>query len=253
MHNWRILDNSYLYDGSIKGLFSAVFDCIKLKIIPRNIISENNYQDNLLDIPVYIEVNDNKYNFILNKLKKLSNISIYKIYTAFLSEDINKDNIIFKYIISIFKYKNEFNFMKNKENLIKINNISAKVSKEAHRMKGFLRFKEIYNNIFYAKIEPENNVIEVLAKHFKERLKNEFWIIEDMKRKVSIIYNKKNYILVNSEKINLDNSGEEMYESLWKNYYKNISIKERKNLRCQMSFMPKKYWKHLIEMEGNYD
>ncbi len=253
MYNWRILDNSYLYDGSIKGFLSVVYDCIKLKIIPRDIKSENNYKDNLLEIPIYIKTDENKFNFIFNQLKSISNIAIYKVYTSFLSENINKDIIIFKYILYILKYGNKFNFMKNNEYLIKINDISAKVSKETHRMKGFLRFKEIYNNILYAKIEPENNIIEVLAKHFKERMKNEFWIIEDKKRSISAIYNKKDYILLSTKDIKIDRNNEEIYEKLWKNYYKNISIKERKNLRCQMNFMPKKYWKNLVEMEVNYD
>lgn len=253
MLNWRALDNSYLYDGSINGLFSVIFDCMKLKIVPRNIISENDYQDNLLEVPVSIETNEDKFEFIYDKLKKISNISLYKVYTSFLSGSLNKDIIIFKYVLSILKYGNDFNYMKNKKCLIEINNISAKVSKEAHRMKGFIRFKEIQGNILYAKIEPENNVLEVVAKHFKERLKNELWIIEDIKRSISVIYNKKDYIVLNTFGINIDNNSEEIYEKLWKNYYQNINIKERKNLRCQMNFMPKKYWKYLIEMEGNYD
>ena len=31
-------------------------------------------------------------------------------------------------------------------------------------------------------------------------------------------------------------------------FFKTISIKERKNPRCQMQFMPKKYWKNLLEV-----
>ena len=36
-----------------------------------------------------------------------------------------------------------------------------------------------------------------------------------------------------------------MYQELWKMFFKTISIKERKNPRYQMQFMPKKYWKDL--------
>ena len=31
--------------------------------------------------------------------------------------------------------------------------------------------------------------------------------------------------------------------------FKTIAIKERENKKCQMSFMPKKYWHNIIEME----
>ena len=38
-------------------------------------------------------------------------------------------------------------------------------------------------------------------------------------------------------------------EKLWKEFFNTIGIKERKNLKCQKNFMPKKYWKNIIEME----
>ena len=37
-------------------------------------------------------------------------------------------------------------------------------------------------------------------------------------------------------------------EKLWKEFYKTIGIETRKNDRCRMNFMPKKYWKYIIEM-----
>ena len=36
----------------------------------------------------------------------------------------------------------------------------------------------------------------------------------------------------------------------WQTFYNTIGIKERKNSRCQMNFMPKKYWPYIIEMSG---
>lgn len=256
MSNWRILDNTYIYDSTIEGFLSIVYESLKLKIIPREIFQEDNYIDNILETPVYIKTDNDKYNTMFNYLKKFSDQTLYNVYTSFLSGNINKEIIILKYIISVYKYGNKFNFMKNKKEFIDMNSLSSKVMKESHRMKGFLRFKEISNKVLYAEIVPENNILELLSKHFKDRLKNELWIIRDKKRNLCSIYNKKNYIIIDCSDINfdnIDNNKEELYQDLWKNYYKNITIKERKNLRCQMNFMPKKYWKYLIEMEDNYD
>ena len=36
------------------------------------------------------------------------------------------------------------------------------------------------------------------------------------------------------------------YEELWKLFYENIGIKERKNEKCRNNFMPKKYWKYIL-------
>jgi probable DNA metabolism protein len=252
MSNWRIVNNTYLYDGTIEGLFNIINSSLNLKIIPQNIIAEDKYIDNLIEVPVFIVSSHEKFSIISNLIKNISTYSLYNIYTAFLSDNENKENIILKYALSVLKYGSKFDYMKNNDNLIAINNISKKVVRESHKLKGFLRFKEIKSNILYAEIEPENNVIEVLAKHFKERLKNEVWIIKDKKRNLVTLYNKKEYIILKSngeiDKL-INNTEEELYQKLWKNYFNDISIKERKNLKVQMNFMPKKYWKNLIEME----
>ena len=52
--------------------------------------------------------------------------------------------------------------------------------------------------------------------------------------------------------LNLD-SNEEQIQNLWMSFFKTIGIKERENKQCQMNFMPKKYWKYIIEMESEYE
>ena len=39
-------------------------------------------------------------------------------------------------------------------------------------------------------------------------------------------------------------------ENLWRCFFNTIGIKERENKRCQMNFMPKKYWKNILEMRN---
>jgi len=41
---------------------------------------------------------------------------------------------------------------------------------------------------------------------------------------------------------------EEKIEELWKLFYNTIGISARKNDRCRMNFMPKRYWKHMLEV-----
>ncbi|WP_379163538.1 DUF4130 domain-containing protein [Paenibacillus sp. sgz5001063] len=44
---------------------------------------------------------------------------------------------------------------------------------------------------------------------------------------------------------------EEEYRSLWKGFYNAIGIQERRNDRLRASLMPRRYWKHLPEMNDN--
>ena len=97
----------------------------------------------------------------------------------------------------------------------------------------------------------------MLANHFSKRLKNEYWIIKDINRNTYAIYNlDKIMYLTNKEVLKLNiiiDKSELEYEELWKSFFNTIAIKERNNLRCQISFMPKKYWKCIIEMEDKYE
>ena len=130
--------------------------------------------------------------------------------------------------------------------------ISQYVSHECHKYKGFLRFTELENKVLFAEIEPVNDILFILSNHFVKRLKNEYWIIKDVKRGIFSIYNKKSFIIVSEDefqiatnKISLD---EAKMVDLWKTFYNTIGIKERKNDRCRQNFMPKRYWKHITEM-----
>ena len=37
------------------------------------------------------------------------------------------------------------------------------------------------------------------------------------------------------------------YQHLWQVFFKEIAIKERKNLKLQQNFMPKRFWKYHTE------
>lgn len=123
---------------------------------------------------------------------------------------------------------------------------------ECHKMKGFLRFKELENKVLYAEMEPTNDILFLVSCHFSKRLKNEYWIIKDNKRRILSIYDKSNFLIVSEDEFCLSttklSNDEKNIQSLWKMFYKTIGIAERKNDRCRRNFMPKKYWKYIIEV-----
>lgn len=254
MKNFKLTNDVYIYDNSIEGLLTIIYFCFKKRIIPKSIITHDRYIGTLFDNIVEIETNFEYANNLNNKLLDISDYSFYLVYTSFLSNNENKEIIILNYFIEAIIFGSKINGMKNNESFINIFYACKKVGHEAHRFTGFLRFKEIGGEILYSSIEPDNNIIEILVKHFSERLKNKLFIIYDKKRGIVATYNKKECNFFTDEKIEiskLENESElDKYEELWKKYFDNIAIKERTNKRCQMNFMPKKYWKNMIEMEG---
>ena len=227
----------------------------KNKIIPLD-IKDTNYQVNLFDnvINLNIENNDKIINKIIDNLGVAIFNTMYKLY---LSNDNNKELLIYYFFGYSLKYKNKIFYLRNNELITKCLKISKYVGNENHKYKGFLRFKELDNNILYGEISPINNVLPLLVNHFKERPSNELWIIKDTKRNTLAIYDRNEVYIVNANdvkiKINNYSNNEKQIQDLWKTFYKTIAIKERKNELCRMNFMPKRYWKYIIEMGDEYE
>lgn len=243
--------NSYLYDNNFSSLLCLCYTLIKSKITPDNIISEDEYIENLFDEPVFFKLDNKK---IMKEIRNRINLNILNVlYYAYLSNTQSKELVIYDFIKNTLIYGNSIFGRRNIDSVNEVIKMSHRVGGEAHRMKGFTRFKKM-KHFYYSEIEPTNNVIWIIARHFKERLSNEYWIIKDIKREIYAVYNKKKIIFLKKDevvKLNLDFSKEEMlFEDLWKTFFKTVAIKERENKKCQMNHMPKKYWSNMLEMEN---
>ena len=250
MSNWKLINKTYLYDGSFDGLLTIVFDCYSSKTLPQKICPENEYTSNFLDNILLISTNYEKSQRVLSGIEK--NIcleALYNSYNAFLSNEKNKEMYILKYLCDGFDLGPKINNMITISYVFKVINMRKRALSECHRLKGLLRFQEVGINIYYASIHPDNNIIEPLGHHFIKRLPKQNFIIHDKIRNICFLYNCKEYKIIDSKDIKIPDISEEekRYQELWKMFFETISIKERKNPRCQMQYMQKKYWKDLIE------
>lgn len=232
-----------LYDGSLNNLLATIKYLFKEKIKPINIVDENLYVPNLLDYSLKPNINVD--------LLEINNKSVFKIiYYVYLSNYEKKELLIYYFLLNYYIYKNNIFNYRNLSCVNKAIEIEHKVSRESHLLKGFIRFRLINDKFLYTKINPDNNIIELLSIHFAKRLKNEYWIIEDASHNIVSIYDKKKYYLIDKNDIEINFDDNDVYwGDLWKQFFKTIAIKERENRRCQMNFMPKKYWKNMLEMD----
>ena len=166
-----------------------------------------------------------------------------------MSDEKDKEINILKYLCNGFDIGPKINTMLTLSYVYKIISLKRNVFGECHRFKGLLRFIEIGNNLFYASIHPDNNILEILGHHFINRFPSQNFIIHDKYRNLCFLYNCKDYMIKEINDFVLPDISEEekLYQSLWKSFFKSVSIDERTNRRCQMQFMPKKYWQDLIE------
>lgn len=241
----------YVYDGSFEGLLTSVYEAYYNTIKPEEIQSSAEFQLNFLAEPIYIKTDEEKYLKVYNAIKgKISNETLSLIYHTYLSELKGSGTLIYKYIRLGFKLGSSVNLYMHNDTVLSIHKISKKVTIEAHRMLGFVRFKTS-GNIYYSSIEPDHNILSLIAPHFSSRLSNENFIIHDLRRKTAVFYNKSHWIIAplregDTEKLIFE---EETYEALWKDYFEAATISNRINPSLQRRLIPIRYRKHITEFK----
>lgn len=245
------MQNVYIYDDNFISLLNLIYYLLKHHIRPDNIKDES-YQANLFENKIYLSIpKDEK---ILDYIRQYAGgFVVRRMFYVFLSNENNKELILYYFFLNAMKYRYKVMGYRNLKCVSEVFRISEYVSHESHKMKGFLRFKELHNHVLYAEMEPTNDVLFLVSCHFAKRLGNELWIIKDNKRKILSIYDKKQFIFVSESEVKFlekeESNEEKRFVSLWKTFYNTIGITQRKNERCRMNFMPKKYWKYITEMK----
>lgn len=184
-------------------------------------------------------------------INKISSESLDNIIHCFFSEIEGRELWILNYIKLGFKIGSKIDSMLGNQIVLNVLLPSRKVRIESHRMLGILRFELLENNIYYASIEPDHNIITFISPHFKERFSDQNWVIHDTRRNLAALYNTDRMLISYMDMSNIPNrhADEIKFQALWKNYFKHIAIKSRINLKLQKQFIPKRYWKHLTEKQ----
>lgn len=240
----------YLYDGTFEGLLTSVYDAYYKRDHPQDIIPYKEKENNFLIEYIYIETDMDKYDKVYHAIdQKISSEVLRIIFYCHLSEIPKSGKLILEYIRLGFKIGYKINEHLANDTVRSIDNIYKKVSRERHRMLGLIRFKEMENKILYASIEPDYNIITLIATHFARRMRGENWIIHDLKRNIALIYSQGEWNIRDLDMIDsiIIKESEVEYQNLWKTYFSSIAIEGKINPQLQKNNMPKRYWKHLIE------
>lgn len=255
-------EKTLIYDGTFEGFLSCVFYVFEYKLKDVSIQNEDVHQNGLFSENETIITDIKKSDRVWNGLKKkASTLTSTKIYYAFLSEQEGIENTLLNYIQYIFKHQQKVDTDFTHPSVLKTSKIAKNVSREKHRMEAFVRFKLTKDNIYFANIAPDFNVLPLIAKHFKNRYGDQKWVIYDIKRKYGLYYDLQNLDFINLDfpenfdfsKTSADFFADEEFEfqKLWKDYFDSTNINERKNMKLHIRHIPKRYWKYLSEKQPN--
>jgi probable DNA metabolism protein len=244
---------NYLYDGSFEGLMTVIYEVMKNKHNPNGIYPVYNYQESMLSSSVFLPSDTSKCDTLCRIVTdRISTEALNNIMYVFLSELENIGLWIYGYINLGLKVGRKVDLYLSDSNVLNIIDTRDKVLGERHRMLGLVRFKLLKGDVYYSSIESVYNIVGLTAPHFAERLGSQNFIIHDIKRNLAVLYNKRNWIITHFEMDTRPILSEEetQYQKLWNQFFKSISIPEKLNPRLQKRNMPQRYWKHLIEKQG---
>jgi len=245
----------YLHDGSFEGVLSGVYTMFysKASVEEGELISKETYQQTFFTLTFPVVTNrESAYKVAKSIYEHFGPEGFKCVYQAYLAEEATYGTTLFRALKAAFKLGGSaFDALGNSD-ILKLNQLSARVSREAHLFLGLLRFAELDNGLYYAPFEPTLNIIGLLTSHFAERLADQSWVIHDTKRKIGAFYDQKNVVLNTLDEIpTLSYSDREQdFQALWCEYVAHIAIEARQNPKCQQQHMPKKYWRFLPERKN---
>jgi probable DNA metabolism protein len=223
---------TYVYDGSFEGLLTSVFEAFYRKQDPGLVKSRENLQYSLVDEYVQIDTDPGKSDRVYRSiLEKISYDALQHVYHVFLSDDEAAGTLIYNYLKLGWKLGSKVDFYLTDGRVLKVHEISQRLEFELHRMLGFIRFRQVEGGIYYAPCKPDNNLVELLAPHFAERLQDQSWIIHDVGRNIAALYNKKTFMIseFSVDDIPGATNEENEYQKLWKEFFNTLAIPSRSN------------------------
>lgn len=244
------------YDGSWSGLLTAIFEVYEYKFVDPKIKKETEVaQKNLFAGQHGIYTDAIKAERVKKGVvKKVGAKAWQELYLAYLSEMDGAEDLILRVIQYYLGAGNKISSNYAHEDVLRLKQINKSVSRERHRFKAFVRFKQLQDGLYFAKIEPDFNVLPLIVKHFKDRYADQSWLIYDMKRGYGVLYDQSNVTEVQFDELLTEQQvglflaeRESLYDDLWRRYFKSTNITERKNTKLHLQHVPKRYWKYLNE------
>jgi probable DNA metabolism protein len=256
----------YIFDNTLDGLLTAVFDSFFLRQQPEYLLAEGEQLPLFADEPHRVVTDSGKAERVWKGLEKqLSREGLHMISVSWLSEERTLNQPLFNFICKVFRLMVKgLEQNASDEDVLAVRNTCRRVLHEQLRMKQFVRFQKAKDGTYLAVVSPDHNVLPLVIGHFQDRFGDQPWLIYDARRHYGYYYDGAAapiHITFENEaevpfdlsngKLNDDvlSDNDRLFQELWRTYFKAICIRERINPRKQLKDMPRRYWKYMTEKQ----
>ena len=242
----------YAYDGSFEGLLCSFYRGLKSDESPEEIVSRDEALRPLASEVIDITTREDRAEDVHEGIKEaISTRAARNVKYCYLSEETGIEIKLLRYLELGFSVGASLDDRLDEEPVFEIQQLARKVGRERHRMLGLVRFREMDRGGLYAPIEPDYNILGLLAPHFSSRMSNQNWIIHDRSRNLAVVYDRREWVFTKLDEGDTPDYSdeEEYYQYLWRRYFDSASVPGRENEELQRQYMPRRYWKNLVEMD----
>ncbi len=250
----------YTYDGSFEGLLTVLFRIYDQRSAPNSIQPESAAQGGLFTQAVAIDTDEalatRTWDGLLRFMPEPARARLYHV---FLSEDPERELLIFRYADMALRTGRDISENYADATVRRCQRLAQQLFREKHRMEAFVRFEKTQDELFHATIEPDFDVLPLIASHFAKRYADQRWLIFDKKRRYGLYYDLSKTTIVEFETATTPRRGEvsatvlderePLFKILWQAYFDHVNIPERKNLKLHQRHIPRRYWKYLSEKQ----
>jgi probable DNA metabolism protein len=256
----------FTYDGTFDGLLTTLRE-IWQRRAPAvwSIRPAGGAQVGLFAETLHVPTDEITARTVWTNLRRwLSATARERLWYVFLAEQPDSELLIYRYLRQAIAQKGaDISDQYADDTVRRVHELSRAVGREKHRMQAFVRFEQTEAGLYHATIEPEVNVLPVIAGHFHRRYADQHWLIFDKRRRYGIRYDGRRVRLVRPEANASARGGqllpaaltqrEPFFQRLWQTYYDSATIQARRSPERHRRHLPKRYWKHLTEKRPRLD
>ena len=276
---------AYAYDGSLEGLLSAVFEAYARHEDPQDISKQEVLQPRLGQTVRAIETDVERAERVQRGIKRACGDAAYDaVMRASLSDDPHAGTVVYRFVRYAMAAGRPHNCSgcrkrsscsgpmgssrptdaigcSGKARASVLNDLThpaveplhrlvRAVGNERHHMLQFLRFEHLENGVWFARCNPKASVVPLLMDWFSGRFNTQPFIIYDEVHNLAGVYEGREWYLVRTDDLNLPDraADEQLMQAAWKRFYRTVAVEARYNPELRRQFMPKRFWKNILEM-----
>ena len=245
------IDMIYEYDGSFEGFLCCVYESYVNKEFPIAFAGNEEFPILSFYSVRSVETDLAHSGRVMRSITALSPRAARLLYRAFHTCMAHKEACLYRFVQKLYTDGPQFIRCPSNDTCLPLFKAVRHLSGELEKLRGFVRFSD-YSGVLGAQIRPKNHVLPFLRNHFCSRYANENFFLYDCTHGELLLYSAGHSRIERVDSLTLASPDEQeaRYRKLWKTFFDTVAIQERRNPRCQNTFLPKRYRDVMTEFQS---